>query len=80
LRRSYDKEKPLPDLGRQFDDGFHAAFADGSVRFFGNGTDPNLLRALITSNGREAISGDKVLVAPGLVIQPGEPTPRKRED
>jgi hypothetical protein len=77
---SYDKEKPLLDLGRQFDDGFHAAFADGSVRFFGNGTDPNLLRALITSNGREAISGDKVLVAPGLVIQPGEPTPRKRED
>ena len=46
---SYDKEKPLPKLGRQFDDGFHAAFADGSVRFLGNANDPDIVRRLITT-------------------------------
>jgi Sigma-70, region 4/Protein of unknown function (DUF1559) len=57
---SYDKEKPLPKLGRQFDDGFHASFADGSVQFFGNAKDPNVVRLLITSNGGETITPDMV--------------------
>jgi hypothetical protein len=77
---SYDNDKPLPKLGRQFDDGFHAAFADGSVRFLGNWTDPKLLRALITSSGGEAITGDMRLVPPEQVIQLGQPTPPKREE
>jgi hypothetical protein len=47
-------------LGRQFDDGFHVALADGSVHFFADATDPNVVRALITSNGGEIITPDMV--------------------
>ncbi len=50
-----DKTKPLPKLGRQFENGFHAVFADGSVRFFQNGTSPKLIRALISRDGGEVI-------------------------
>ena len=56
---SFDKTKPLPKLGRQFDDGFHVAFADGSVRFLNKESDPQVLRALITSNGGETVTADK---------------------
>jgi RNA polymerase sigma factor (sigma-70 family) len=55
---AYDKEKPLPKLGRQFDDGFHVGFADGSVRFVGNATDPDVVRRFITRSGREIIFAD----------------------
>ncbi len=55
---SYDKEKPLPKLGRQFDEGFHVAFADGSVRFVGNAVDPDVVRRFITHSGREIIFAD----------------------
>jgi hypothetical protein len=44
----YDKEGPLPRLGGQFDDGFYAAFADGSVRFIGRGVAPESIRAAVT--------------------------------
>jgi RNA polymerase sigma factor (sigma-70 family) len=59
----YDKEKPLPKLGRQFDDGFHGVFADGFVLFFGNETDSDVIRQLITSNGRETVTRDMFLRA-----------------
>jgi hypothetical protein len=65
---SYDKEKPLPRLGRQFDDGFHTAFADGSVRFVGNANDPEVIRRFITRSGGEIITADMLRGAP----QPAE--------
>ena len=57
---SFDKTKPLPKLGRQFHDGFHTAFADGSVRFLSSKTNPNILRALITRSGGEVITADQL--------------------
>jgi hypothetical protein len=49
---------PLPKLGGRFNDGFHAALADGRVAFIRNGspcaTEVNL-RAMITANGGEII-------------------------
>ncbi|HEX3447935.1 MAG TPA: sigma-70 family RNA polymerase sigma factor, partial [Isosphaeraceae bacterium] len=61
---SYDKEKPLPKLGRQFDDGFHAAFADGSVRFLSNAINPDIVRRLITRSGGEFVTVDMLLPDP----------------
>lgn len=55
----FDKTKPLPKLGRQFGDGFHVAFADGSVRFLNKESAPQVLRALITRNGGEIVTADK---------------------
>ena len=55
-----DKTKPLPKLGRLFENGFHALFADGSVRFFHKETSPTLIRALISRDGGEVIDGRKV--------------------
>jgi hypothetical protein len=49
----------LSELGGLFKDGFHAAFADGSVRFLNKKVDPEVLRALITSNGGEVIRHDQ---------------------
>jgi Protein of unknown function (DUF1559) len=54
----YDNEKPLPKLGRMFRGGFHAAFADGSVRFLSRAIAEQVFRAVITRNGGE-------LIAPG---------------
>jgi len=53
----FDPEQKLPKLGGQFDEGFLAAFCDGSVRFMSNQANENLLRALITRNGGEKIDG-----------------------
>jgi hypothetical protein len=55
-----DIEKPLPKLGGQFDDGFHVAFADGSVMFLSDKINSDLLRALITRNGGEQIDRDRL--------------------
>jgi len=44
----YDKGGPLPRLGGQFDDGFYAAFADGSVRLIGRDIAPESIRASVT--------------------------------
>ncbi len=57
---AYDPEKPLPKLGRQFDDGFYGAFADGSVRYFGNAISPLVVRQLITRSGGETIAADTI--------------------
>jgi RNA polymerase sigma factor (sigma-70 family) len=65
---AYDKDKPLPKLGRQFVDGFYVAFADGSVRFVGNGNDPEVFRRFITRSGGEIITADMLQGAP----QPAE--------
>jgi hypothetical protein len=71
---AYDSMKSVPPLrgaftkprysvwgaeaGRQA--GFHAAFADGSVRFLDSGIDEATLRALITRNGGKTVDWDKV--------------------
>ena len=44
----YDKEGPLPRLGGQFDDGFYAAIADGSVRFIRRDIAPEGIHAAVT--------------------------------
>ena len=46
---------PLPLLGGMYNDGFHAAFADGSVRFIRKETAEFTLRALITPRGGEVV-------------------------
>jgi hypothetical protein len=51
----YDPNKALPKLGAEFDDGFYAVFADGSVHFIKKKIDAAVLHALITRNGGEII-------------------------
>ncbi len=43
----FDPEKPLHELGGFSAGGFHAALADGSVRFLPDSMDENMLRAAI---------------------------------
>lgn len=50
--------KPLPKFGGIFEKGFDAAFADGSVRFFKESIQEQVLRALLSSKGGEVISSD----------------------
>jgi hypothetical protein len=47
---------PLPRLGGHFEDGFHALFCDGSVRFFRNDVNEQVLRALISVAGGEVVN------------------------
>ncbi len=56
----YDKLKPLPKLGGQFEDGFYVAFADGSARFVSRKVAPETLHALIMCGDGEAITFDKL--------------------
>ena len=49
----YDAGKALPKLGGLFADGFHAAMADGTVRFVPRGADEKAIRAAITPRGGE---------------------------
>jgi hypothetical protein len=71
---AYDPARPVPPLRGAFTKprfsvwgsearrqvGFHAAFADGSVRFLDSGIDEATLRALITRNGGESVDWAKV--------------------
>ncbi len=54
----YDDKKPLPKLGGLFDDGFHAAIADGSVRFFTPKLTQRTLRLAITRNDGQPMGPD----------------------
>jgi len=56
----YSSDKPLPKLGGEFDDGFNAGIADGSVHWIPKSIDQQTLRALITANGGETIDWSKV--------------------
>jgi hypothetical protein len=47
--------KMVPKLGGLFADGFHAAMADGTVRFVPRGADEKAIRATITSSGGEVV-------------------------
>src|SRR5437588_27385 len=55
----FDESKPLPALGGQLEDGFCAGFADGAARFINRKADPKILKALITIDGREPVTGDQ---------------------
>jgi len=80
----YDKKKPLPKLGRQFPDGFHAAFVDGSVLFLRKDLSPDVLRSLITSDGGEIVDKNALRTDAAADLDPsGEPQPqptRRRDD
>ncbi len=52
---AYDPNKPVPALGGCVEAGFHAALADISVHFVPSTVDENVLRALITKSGGEAV-------------------------
>jgi len=52
----YDPERPLAGLGHLRPNIFLAAFADGSVRTLATGIDPEVLRALFTAAGSEAVN------------------------
>lgn len=51
----FDAGKKLPKLGGMFDEGFHALFGDGSVRFLKKTITPATLRAIITRAGGEVV-------------------------
>ncbi|WP_169975109.1 DUF1559 domain-containing protein [Tautonia rosea] len=53
------RNAPVPDLGGFWEEGFQAAFADGSVRFLANSINADVLRALITRSGGEVVSVDR---------------------
>ena len=53
------REGPLLEqLGGHFPGGFNALMLDGSVRFVKETIAPLVLKALITRNGGEVVSGD----------------------
>lgn len=52
---AYSSAEPLPDLGGYYENGFHAIFADGAVRFLPTSTDERTLRALISRSGAEPV-------------------------
>ena len=52
---AYDPEKPLPELGGYFEDGFHTAFADGSVHFIPKTISENVMRLLINKNDGQPV-------------------------
>jgi uncharacterized protein (TIGR03067 family) len=55
----YDAKKPIPKLGGLLPDGFHAAMADGSIRFFKKGKlSEKTLRAAITPAGKDLLGDD----------------------
>jgi beta-lactamase regulating signal transducer with metallopeptidase domain len=51
----YLRDKPLPSTGGIFEQGFHALFGDGSVRFLSESIDESLLRAMYTARGGEVL-------------------------
>jgi hypothetical protein len=56
----YADDQPLPPLGGSMKDGFAALFASGLVRFLDRKIDDGTLRALITCNGSEVVSADRL--------------------
>jgi prepilin-type processing-associated H-X9-DG protein len=51
----FDAKNPKAGIGKLRPGGCNAAWADGSVRFLSNGIDPQMLKALMTRNGREVV-------------------------
>jgi Protein of unknown function (DUF1559) len=57
---SYDPNGPLPKLGGIYGGNFHAALADGSVRYIRKDIPEKVLRAIITANGGETVDWNLV--------------------
>jgi prepilin-type processing-associated H-X9-DG protein len=55
---SFADGQPTPDFGSRHQGGFHAVFADGSVRFIRFTIESAILRGLVTRDGGEVTSGD----------------------
>jgi hypothetical protein len=51
----YAPDQPLPAFGGVSARGFSVAFADGSPRFLSGLVDHNVIRTIVTRNGREPI-------------------------
>jgi hypothetical protein len=51
----YDPDKPLPKIGGQFSNKFHAVLCDSSCRSLPKSLGEEVLRASITRNGREDV-------------------------
>jgi prepilin-type processing-associated H-X9-DG protein len=51
----FDAKNPKAGIGQFRPGGCNAAWADGRVSFLSNGIDPEILKALMTRNGREVI-------------------------
>jgi hypothetical protein len=54
----FDAKKPLPPLGGLFRDGFHAALADGAVRFIRRTISARTLRDAITRDDGNVLGSD----------------------
>jgi hypothetical protein len=54
----FDAKKPLPKLGGQFEDGFYAALADGSVRLVRRTISERTLRDAITRDDGNVLGSD----------------------
>jgi hypothetical protein len=48
----------LQEVGGLLEGGFFVGFADGSARWIKLPVDPKILKALITANGGEKVSGE----------------------
>ena len=70
----FDVEGQLPKLGGYAHEGFAAAIADGSVRFFASTIDPTILKAMFTAGGGEIIEREQ-LDAPARQLPPPRTTP-----
>ena len=55
-----DQKTGLPKLGGFHQGGFNAAFADGSVRFISENTDPEVLWNLYTASGGEVVNNNQL--------------------
>jgi hypothetical protein len=58
---SLEGGNPLPKLGCQFEEGFHALTCDGWIHFLGKGIDADRLRWAITRNDGEVIKLARLL-------------------
>jgi hypothetical protein len=53
----FEQDSPLPEFGSGHEGGFHAVFADGTTRFLKHAIGPNTLKAILTRDGGEVVSG-----------------------
>ena len=52
----FDPKNPMKGLGRLHPAGVNVTFADGSVHFIANGTDPEVWKALTTMSGGDSVN------------------------
>jgi len=72
----FDQKGPAPKLGGYTSGGGNAAFSDGAVRFVADTVKPQVLKALSTIAGGEALA----FPVPGLLNEPPVPQPAQDGD